>query len=113
MRSRQDSHDVIPMVDAGASDNEEEETEYNAIDCEEDEFDVNGEQVDNETAGEAADFAGTVNGLMNPRHLMRLLRTQSTKRMGAKNLQKTMARLMSDVFRVTYSAAQSAHHAQT
>eukprot|EP00354_Favella_ehrenbergii_P008281 CAMPEP_0170467362 /NCGR_PEP_ID=MMETSP0123-20130129/10970_1 /TAXON_ID=182087 /ORGANISM="Favella ehrenbergii, Strain Fehren 1" /LENGTH=69 /DNA_ID=CAMNT_0010733711 /DNA_START=45 /DNA_END=254 /DNA_ORIENTATION=- len=69
------------MVDA-QDDCEDEETEYNAIDCHDDEDFC----VEEEDEGDLADFGGTKSGIVNPRHLMRLLRTQSMKRMGAMKL---------------------------
>ena len=37
----------------------------------------------------------------NPKHWMRFLRTQSTKKMGGQKFQRTVARFMSDIYKMT------------
>ena len=104
MRTESAGEDQIPMVES--HDQEDEETEYNAIDAEDEDGDTYYDDEDAEQDWEGTDVDHSSAG-MHPRHWMRYLRTQSTKGMGGMKFQRTMARFMSEVFRATHRAAYS------
>ncbi len=76
-RIRSDSNE-IPMVIDHQDPDIDEETEYNAIDPDEEELEGSEEPIDEELDGyddESSTVHQKSSGELNPRHLMRLLRT--------------------------------------
>ena len=74
MKKRADSDSEIPMV-VPDDDDDLEQTEYNAIDCNEDDEYFEEEEIEDEMSGDLGLGASSSTDMKYPRHLMRLLRT--------------------------------------